>query len=311
MSAAPLITAAGAYEDIPADAYHGQEICPGPSISASGLKTILHKSPRHYWFGSPLNPQREEREDKPHFAFGRAAHDRMLLTDTWRDRYFVMPEGFDARATKKWESAIVERDAAKAAGLTILTFDQMAMVEATAQSLLKHDLAPVLLMSGKPEVTLAWQDPLTGVWLRVRPDWLPDVMRIIPDLKFMADGSPDAFERSVNSMGYHIAAAHYLDGLEAIYGEPAEPRRFVFIVVEKEPPFVVTIYQLDEEDIQRGRMLARKAINIFADCLSRDRWPGYAPLDDDGNELVRHVQLPAFAKARIDAAAERGELSYQ
>jgi hypothetical protein len=54
---APLITAPGAYADIDAADYHrNPNLLPGPSLSSSGAKTLLGKSPFHFWYDSPLNP---------------------------------------------------------------------------------------------------------------------------------------------------------------------------------------------------------------------------------------------------------------
>jgi hypothetical protein len=51
------------------------------------------------------------------------------------------------------------------------------------------------LSNGESEVTLAWQDKETGVWLRARPDFLPQKRLIVPDLKTAADGAPKGFQR--------------------------------------------------------------------------------------------------------------------
>jgi hypothetical protein len=140
-------------------------------------------------------------------------------------------------------------------------------------------------------VTLAWQDPETGVWLRARPDFLPAKRRIIPDLKTAADGSPKAFTRTIANFGYHMAAALYLDGITAIFGET--PTNWLHVVVEKEAPYVVSLYELPGEDIERGRWLNRKAIRRFAECLSADKWPGYS---DD----VTQIGLPGWERKLID-----------
>jgi hypothetical protein len=269
-----LITAPGAYPHIPAEAYHGAEICPGPSISATGLKTILHRSPLHYWHGSALNPNRKPQAEKRHFAVGKAAHDMLLLGERWPTAYHITPPGFSRAAKVQQADAILAADAAIAAGKTILTTDDAATVRAMAEALRRNAFASAALTNGQPEVTLAWIDKETGVWCRARPDFLPNKRRIIPDLKTAADASPDAFSRAITSYGYHIAAAHYLAGIEAIYGE--RPANWLHVVIEKEPPHVVALYELPGSDIEIGEDLRRRALRTFADCLAADDWPGYA-----------------------------------
>ena len=299
--AEPLITAPGIYDGISAEDYHGREICDAPSISSSGLKTIIEKSPLHYWWNSPLNPNRPAEDSKRHFAIGKAAHDILLLESRWPERYHVLPEGFNANATKAQADAIAARDEAAAAGLTVLRAEDAALAEAMAAALRRNRFAMAALTNGLPEQTLACKDRETGVWLRARPDFLPHKRLFIPDLKTAADASPEGFRRAMAAHGYHQSAALYLDVIEGVFGE--RPQAFFFVVIEKEAPHCVALYQIPEDDIQRGRMLNRKAIQTFADCLSRDRWPGYA---DD----VTPLPLPAWEQRKIDAAADAGELSY-
>lgn len=286
-----VITTPGAYPGIDGTDYHRVELCPSPSISATGMKTLLSRSPAHYWWNSPLNPNRPPEQDKPHFAIGKAAHDVLLLQERWPDAYFVLPKEFNARATKEQAGLHAEREAAREAGKVVLRAEEADMVLSMAEALRQNEGARVSLMNGDPEMTLAWQDKETGVWCRARPDFLPHKRFAIPDLKTAADGSPAAFERAIANFGYHIAAAHYLDGIEAVYG--TRPKHFFFIVLEKEPPYVVSLYPLHADDIERGRRECRRALRIFADCLSADEWPGYCT-------EPREVGLPGWERNRID-----------
>src|SRR3546814_2239462 len=101
----PLITEPGAYPDIDIDDYHhNANLLPGPSLSASSAKTIINRSPLHFWAASPLNPNPPEREEKPHFAIGKMAHDFLLTPDRIADKYFVLPKGFNEKSTKKFQN---------------------------------------------------------------------------------------------------------------------------------------------------------------------------------------------------------------
>lgn len=296
-----LITAPGCYDGIDAEDYHGREICDAPSISSSGLKTIIDKSPLHYWWNSPLNAERPVEEQKKHLSIGKAAHDILLLAERWPERYHVLPVDFKAAATKAQAEWHAERDAAIEAGLTVLRHEDAELAKCLARSIESNPFARAALTNGLPEQTLCWKDGITGVWLRARPDFLPAKRLFIPDLKTAADASPDGFRRAMAAHGYHQSAALYMDGIEAVFG--TAPRSFFFIVVEKEAPHCVALYEIPADDIHRGRMLNRKAIDTFARCLNEGRWPGYS---DD----VMPLPLPAWEQRQIDQAAERGELSY-
>lgn len=297
----PLITAPGRYSGIPIEVYHGaEEICPGPSISSSGLK-LVEKCPIKYWLQSPLNPNRPPRKVTKALKLGQAAHDVLGLGDNWPGAYFVTPEGYNRAATVKQAEAIAEEAAAIESGMTVLSFAEHQTVLGMAARLRQNEIADALFDGGEAEVTIAWQDKETGVWIRVRPDWLPHVGRFIPDYKTCEDASPAAFQRAVDNYGYYQSAALYIEGLE--HGLDMRPEAFMFVAQEKPAPHIVQVYQLDEAARSWGAALNRRAIRKFADCLHRDRWPGY------GRD-VEMVELPPYRTVDLDKQAASGLLEY-
>lgn len=152
-------------------------------------------------------------------------------------------------------------------------------------------------------MTLVWQDELTGVWLRARPDFLPQScidgadVRIVSDLKFMAAShcSPRGFSKAIDNFGYHLSAAWYSEGIKQVYGK--YPTHFLFIVIEKEEPHTVSTYWLEAEDIERGHKQMRQAIDLFAACLKRNEWPGYTT-------GPTKIGLPIYARMRVDESTE-------
>jgi hypothetical protein len=292
----PIITVPGAYPGIDAEDYHrAPNLCWGPSISSSGLKTLLARSPRHYWFDSPLNPNRPAEEAKPHFSVGKGAHDMLLLSERWPDFYHVLPEDFNPNATKAQADWHADREAAREAGKVILKHSEAQTVFAMAASLRANPLAAAALSNGQSEVTIVWADPETGVILRCRPDFLPTKRLIIPDLKTAADASPRGFQRAIANNGYAQGAALYMDGIKAIFG--SYPSNWLHVVMEKDPPHVVALYELPAEDIERGRWLNRKAIRIFADCLNAGKWPGYS-------DTPSVLGLPGWERKMIDETGD-------
>lgn len=297
----PIITAAGAYPDIPMADYHrNPHLLPGPSLSSSGAKKISSQSPFHYWYDSPLNPNRPEEDSAPHFNVGKAAHDMLLMGEDWRKSYHVLPEGFTSNATQKFAKEIKERDAAIKAGIPVLRYQDAKVVEEVTKAIGANRDAINALSNGLPEMTLAWQDKETGVWLRARPDWLPNSIingapvRVVTDLKFLAQTHcrPHGFSKALFDFGYHQSAAFYDDGIEAIYGQRAT--NWLFLAVEKDKPHSVSVYELPAQDVERGRFQNRQAIRTFADCLAADKWPSYT------SEEIQMVGLPSWARKQID-----------
>lgn len=300
---AKLISEPGAYPEISAEQYHGVEICDSPSISATGLKLIEERCPAHYWERSPLNPNRKPQPSKRHFRIGHLLHD--ILCEGERPAgYHIVPDGFVATHWNKWADEIPGYKAAIAAGHVAMHRSDFELACRMAESIDRHELAGALLRSGKPEVTLAAKDPKTGRWLRTRPDVLPDTMDVIPDIKTTVNAQPDAFCASATRFGYFMAAAHYLDVIDLVYGEAK--RSFVLITVEKEPPYLVTLYAVDEGDIHEARMLNRRALNKFDECLRTGDWHGYATDD----QPILPLLLTEWKRKQINLAVERGLLSY-
>lgn len=297
-----IINEPGAYQDIAAEDYHGNpDLLPEPSLSSSGAKLLLERSPLHFWHASPMNPARPLEDSAAHFSIGKAAHDRILLKDRWQDHYHVTPEGFTRGATKKFADALEELAEAEEAGKVILRAQDSMVVDAVVAAVESNEFAQVALSNGVAEETLAYQDTLTGVWCRARPDFRPNSIplkrpvRVVADLKFVAptNASPAGFAKAVERFGYHQSAAFYWDAIKAVY--EVEPTHWLHIVVENESPHCVALYELPAEDIQRGRMLNRRAINLFDRCLRSGRWPGYA-------DEPAPVGLPHWARSRIDNA---------
>ncbi len=287
----PFITHPGLY-DMPAEAYHADP-CPTPSLSSSGMKKLIQDCPaRFHWDNPRLNPAAQEERSNA-LDFGKAAHTWILQGDTFLSTIVLLPAGMDLRM--KEGKAIAA--AAEAEGKTLIRASEFAAIQAMRDAILRCDLARPALQDGKAEQSLFWQDEETGVWLRARPDWLPTALTHIPDYKTARSCSPADFERAVEDYGYHIQAAHYLEGIEKTTG--TRPDSFFFIVQEKTAPYLVSLCVLDEPAMYWGRMLVRRAIRMFADCLEKDWWPGF-------DAHVSNIGLPGYALKRYESMSAQG-----
>lgn len=304
-----LISEAGAYLDVPMSRYHGEECCVGPSISGTGLKKLSSdkgqrtkgKTPRHFWEQSYLNPNRRPL-DTDALRLGRAFHDALLQPEFWsgpQSAYHRLPEGFSRAAKVKMAVDIAEADAAIAAGLCVVSPDEVALIDAMVVAARADPLFAALLGKGEPEVTLAWQDKETGVWCRARPDFMLHNHAFALNVKTDVDASFDGFSKSIGKFGYAQSAALELDGYAAVFGEA--PSAFLHPVIEKPAKgawqpgdFIATaLWELPVEDIERGRWLNRRALRLFADCLAADKWPSYTPEPEP-------CGLPGWSRKLID-----------
>jgi hypothetical protein len=210
------------------------------------------------------------------FDIGSAAHSLLLgvgasiqevQADSWRTK--------EARES---------RDVIRADGdIPLLTADYdrvLAMVDAFST----HPLAARLLAAdGKPEVSAYCPDETTGVMRRARFDWLAD--GYVVDYKTTTDADPSAFASSAARFDYAMQAAWYLD-IARDLGRDVDG--FAFIVQAKEPPYAVSVCELDWASEELGRRRNRRALDLYAACVAADDWPAYG----DG---LHTISLPKWA----------------
>lgn len=284
-----MITKPGRY-NLPADVYHGN-CCDAPSLSNSGAVVLTEECPAAFWHAY-LRPD-AERENKREFDMGTAGHLAMLEPDEWDARVAIVDaDDFKTKAARE------ARDEAYAAGKTPLLPKHRDAVKAMSAALFSHPLAGKAFTGGKAEQSYFWRDAETGVWLKCRPDYVADSGVYMADFKTTTNAHPRAFERTAFNLGYYRQAAWYLDGVATVTG--AEPRDFWFVVQEIAPPHLVAVYRFDERAIEWGRLQNRHAINLFAECVRANRWPGYG-------ERAMTIKLPSWAEFQLEERREGGE----
>ena len=286
MNIEPTVTEAlepGIY-DMSESLYH-QDPIPGGSLSASGAKLIMECPAKFH------HRQTAGEQHKDVFDFGKAAHG--LVLGAGGD---VVVLDFPDWRTKDAQTARAE---ARDYGAVPILAKDWAIIEAMAAEIRRHPIAAALLDPdrGKPEQSLVWHDLIAR---RARLDWLPDVPEsgrmIVADYKTAADASADGFARSAANYGYHQQDAWYLDGVKATTG--CDDAAFVFIVQEKEAPFVVNVIELTDSFRQIGRHLNEMAVRRYIDCMASGVWPGYS------DEVVR-VSAPRWVEIEHEERIEQ------
>lgn len=186
-------------------------------------------------------------------------------------------------------------------GYTVLSVDVYEQLLAMAHAIRQHPAAGKLLSGeGVAEASVYWKDQATGELCRCRPDyWRAD--GVVVDLKTTEDASPEGFAKSLVNYRYHVQAPWYLGGMSAAHAAGhfpkgwAAPRAFVFIAVEKKPPYAVATYVLDSESLEIGTRLMRADLDTLAQCRSTGIWPGYGDtlqqLGVPQYYLLRHAHL--------------------
>lgn len=268
MTALPVILDGVPEADYHADRVLGAEY--GRTLSASGMKVLLRSPARFAWERENGQPS------KTAFDFGHAAHKyalgvgekvRRIYADDWRTA-----------------AARQARDEAYAAGHIPMLAADADRALAVAEAIHDHPAASRILAAGKAEQSIYWTDEQAGVTCRARLDWLRP--ELIADVKTCRDAGEWAFGKAAHDFGYHISAAQYVAGVEAVTGERLP---FLLIAAEKEPPHRVAVYQLDGYALDLGEQRRREALDTYAEGESSGVWPSGLPDD------VTLLPLPAYA----------------
>ena len=261
----------GLYDGIPDAVYHGDR----NSLSSSGARKLLPPStPALFKY------EQDHPVFKDTFDFGHAAHAEVL--GTGMDIVEVIADDWRTKAAQQ------TRDSIRAEGKTPLLTKDLAKVLEMADALRSHETAATLLSNGKAEQSLYWRDQATGIMRRARPDWLPNPTGsrlVIPDYKTAVSADETDFAKAAGDYGYHCQAPWYLDGIIELGIHP-DPE-FVFVVQEKEPPYLVNVVQLAPDALELGRQLNRIAIETYVTCRQTGIWPGYG-------EDIKLVDLPPW-----------------
>lgn len=310
------ISAPGIYSGVPMSVYHSADLCVGPSISSSGLRTIFDpgQGPMAYWVYSPLNPHRQEKPDSEAFILGRAAHHLFLGEADFGRHFTVEPETYPDSKTgqpkpwsnnsnfaKEWHAHVASE------GLTVLTRKQLEQIKGMAgvlpwqkgledSGLANNAVVQAGALRGLIEHTIIAKDEETGVWLKSRPDVIPTDSREFNDFKTSADVSDEAIRKTLDSYRYDMQADLASVCLEQAIGEPFSSHAFIF--ASKTVPHATNVAELDAEDLQEAAKDNRIALRTFARCLDAGRWPGPAGTRGDAAVICRS----AFNRTR---AADR------
>lgn len=299
---------------------------PEPSLSSSIAKIMLDRSPAHARLAHPrLGGQRSE--STPEQDMGTLVH--RLVLGKGADVHPVPAGDWRTKAARE------ERAAARSAGKIAVLSSQYQEAVVAARAIVEHLSWQGVSLDGDSEVGILWQEEVavprlveavrhnpvlhaaavavTGmeptwtespaIWCRTMLDHVTfrDGMLNVNDLKTIYSAHPDDCTRSALKFGYDIQQAAYTRAAELAWPEYAGRVVFSFLFCEVDPPYSVTVAQLDATMRERGRRRWNEAVETWSRCLHTDTWPSYT------REPVT-LQSPGWLLQReSEAAAARGE----
>lgn len=256
-----------------------------PAISHSSLLKIGESPEKFKYY------LENKEEPTKSLIFGQLFHKMALLPESLKDDFIIIPNV--DRRTKEGKN-IYSEFLRSCEGRISVNEDMIEQSEKMVESLFKNDFANKLL-KGYKEKEFFWIDILTQEPCKCRFDCITDIndTLIAVDLKTTDNAETEAFTRSSIKYGYDVQAAMYLDGLKANTNKDAI---FVFIAIEKNPPYSINILQADKLFIKRGYDRFRELIGIYHDCKISNNWYGYLGKYNQINNLA----LPAYLAREIE-----------
>jgi len=219
-------------------------------------------------------------------SFGTAFHTAILEPEKFDDEFAIAPNV--SKRTKAYKEFVEETEK------TVIHPDDIVQIEAMRKSIESHSLAMSFLKGHTVEES-AWS-MLGGQSVKARSDVAIYDRNILVDLKTTQDASYKEFQRSSYKYKYDVQAAYYMDVFNsAILGDEYSTAtkmpfdKFVFIAIDKNPPYDLQVYVADPTMIEMGRNKYCEALATLGESQRTNKYQGYS-------EEVINLSLPPWAE---------------
>lgn len=245
--------------------YHG-----GPGWGSSQLKMIYERTPAHLKHSPP--------KEGVALDVGTGIHTAVLEPHNFDKE---IARGPSDRRGNKWKEALEEHS-----GKIVLTEGDYDMCLHIRDAVYAQSHIARILQSNSKMVEHSAYAEVGDLLLRVRPDFYDPAANLMLDVKSTKIASASEFTKSVFNYSYHLQAAMYPEIWH--YAGGGETHEFLFLAIEKEPPYLCALYRLDEEAQEQGLRAYRWARARLAWCVRNDEWPGYT-------EEITDLSMPRWA----------------
>ena len=287
--------------DMPMEDYHSNR----SHLSKTSIAKLLppNGSPAHFVYSR--NVEQDDEDSSAALRVGQAFHLALEGMDEFLKAYHVMPDSVRRAANEQ----PFKEQVALAQDRKILKKSEFEQAVAMSEAIRSERVLDLFKgYQTLTEPTLIWNGfagQFEDFGLKYRPDRLSyrddDYDAIVFDWKSARSSSPSSFERSAFDLKYDISVALADEGIRQVMGR--QLKHYFFVVVEKEPPNVVTVYDAMARNAQGFRYLESgqirlfKALEIYEHCRKTGSWPGYS-------EAVLPLQVPAWELKKLEQETE-------
>lgn len=256
-----------------------------PAISRSELAKMSESPEKFKYYKDHPEPP------TPALIFGQLFHTMALQPETLAEQFAVAPNV--DRRTKAGKEAFAKFEAL-AGDRQVVTADMYELAKEMTEALYSNPLITRLLQ-GEKEVPFFWTDDLTGEECKCRTDILirnGNGITVV-DLKTTENADTASFVKSALKHQYDLQAAMYSEGVKKMTG--CEFVHFVFIAIEKKPPYAVNVLQCDDLVLRRGYDLFREYLGKYHECNETGVWYGFT----GSFNLINEFSLPDYLAEKI------------
>lgn len=269
-----------------AEDYHSDD----SAYSRSVIVDIVKTDPATYYDRHVIGNR--SFDETPEMRFGTLFHGGLLEENYFDSRYAVQPIWWDDEKNKPLNKNTNLYKAKKAAfeeenaGKLIVEQDELDKIRRMVDSVAAHDDAVMLLSEGFSEVSGYYIDPITGFYLRFRPDHFNNKLNALVDVKTTWAVNERDFSKKMWAERIDFQLAMYGEGIGVIEGR--KPKYYATIAVDPSYPYRCEVYLLDRKSIEKGEADYREALDLISYCEERNEWPRREP-------VMKTISLPPYA----------------
>ena len=263
--------------------YHGNAC-----VSASTIKDFIKSE--YLYYRKHIKRDCKQETTKA-MTFGSVVHEYILERDVFDSNYAVNSYSGATKEGRLRKAEIIE------AGQKAITASELAEIQRLSDAVYANPVAKSLLSHGKAEVS--WRTNAGAFDMQSRTDWFIDEptpeqiamlqangqnikagQPVIVDLKTTQE--LDAWRRNnygnaIHQFSYHLQLAIYLAVINKIRKEQGKEicRHFLFVVVEKKPPYDCAVIVLSERSFGLAQTQLKEYLKRLTACYERNGWSGY------------------------------------
>lgn len=223
----------------------------------------------------------------PAMLLGSLVHCMLLEPEEVHSQYVVCPEC--DRRTKEGK-AIWADFCATAGTREVIKMEMWEQAQAICKAVLANEMVQSIFDAcDLYEHAHFWIDYKTGHPCRCKFDMLSRERDMVFDFKITGEAGPKAFASQIASFCYDGQAAWYSDGYLSLEGRVPN---FVFVAVQKEPPFEIGFYELHADDIANAKKRNEKLLAQLIECHGSGNW------EMPHEREIQTIRLPRFAAYR-------------